>query len=90
MAEKVAFAKKASAETRLKVAMKDLSEKVDQDNGTAPTEQFLSRSIATLATHWISFENAHNSHVELVDLEATVPLLESYGRVQGCLFVQKT
>ena len=81
MAEKVAFAKKASAETRLKVAMKDLSEKVDQDNGTAPTEQFLSRSIATLATHWISFENAHNSHVELVDLEATVPLLEAYGRV---------
>ena len=81
MAEKEAYTKKASAETRLKVAMRDLSEKVDQDNGTAPTEQFLSRSIATLATHWKSFEDAHNAHVELVNLEAAVPLYEAYGRV---------
>ena len=81
MAEKEAYTKKASAETRLKVAMKDLSEKVDQDNGTAPTEQGLSRSIATLATHWNSFEIAHNAHMELVDLEAAVPLLAAYGRV---------
>ena len=81
MAAKEAYTKKASAETRLKVAMKDLSEKVDQDNGTAPTEQGLSRSIATLATHWNSFEIAHNAHMELVDLEAAVPLLAAYGRV---------
>ena len=81
MAEKTAYTMMASAEVRLKVAMKGLDENITQENGTTPTEQNLSRTLATLKTHWSSYENAYNAYIELMNLEDAVPLLESHGRV---------
>ena len=74
MAEKTAYTLMASAVVRLKVAMKGLDDNINQENGTTPTEQNLSRTLATLKTHWSSYEDAYNSYMELVSLEAAVPL----------------
>ena len=81
MAEKEAHTKMTTAENRLKGAMTGLVEACDGDNGTAPTEQFLSRSIANLRKQWSSYEEALNGYVELVNIAAAAVIYESYGRV---------
>ena len=48
MAEKAAKAKLLTSEHKLKTSIKDLDDKCAGDNGTSPTEQVLSRSLATL------------------------------------------
>ena len=80
-AEQAALRKMTAAETKLKVAVKDLNDKCDGDNGVNPSELWVTRKIATLANYWTGFENAHTSYVELLDLEASVEAFEHFGVV---------
>ena len=79
MAEEAARRKMKLAETMLNVSIKDLNEKCD--NGINPSELWVTRKIATLASHWSSFEEAHTTYVELVTLEDTEEAYEHLGRV---------
>ena len=47
-AEQAALRKMTAAETKLKVAVKDLNDKCDGDNGINPSELWVTRKIATL------------------------------------------
>ena len=69
MAEEAARRKMKLAETMLNVSIKDLDEKCD--NGTNSSELWVTRKIATIASHWSSFEEAHTTYLELVDSEDT-------------------
>ena len=80
-AEQAALRKMTVAETKLKVAVKDLNDKCDGDNGINPSELWVTRKIATLANYWSGFEKAHTSYVELLDLEASVEAFEHFGVV---------
>ena len=81
MAEAAAQKKMKGEEARLKIAIKDLNDKCDGDNGVNPSELWVSRKIATLAGYWSAFEKAHNAHVELLNLDDSVDAYEHYARV---------
>ena len=78
MAEKAAKAKLLTSEHKLKTSIKDLDDKCAGDNGTSPTEQVLSRSLATLKADWNAYENHHNTYVEVQTLDNLVDVFERF------------
>ena len=81
MAEKAAKAKLLTSESKLKTSIKDLGDKCAGDNGVSPTEQVLSRSLATLKADWNAYENHHNSYVEVQTLDNLVEFFERFNAV---------
>ena len=83
MAEKAAKAKLLTSENKLKTSIKELDDKCAGDTGVAPTEQVLSRSLATLKADWNTYESHHNSYVEVQTLDNLVEFFERFNAVYG-------
>ena len=89
MAEQAAKNKKKEAETRLLLSIRTLRNLVQGADETRPTEQKLSRQLATSRTTWESYDKAHFAHLHLLEGHEEAAqqevYAEQYETVQGVL-----